>query len=89
MRACSRAGPQAFRVRGSAYYNCSSGGNLRRGWKKIASVWPSRARFLLEPSWVYQGRSYRLAEGSYRWYAWPWLGSHYGSLLGRNAFFVR
>jgi hypothetical protein len=78
-----------YPVEGARYYNLQLWRQSQGGWKKIASVFPSRERFVLEPSWVHQGRRYRLAEGSYRWFAWPWLGSHYGPLLGRNTFFVR
>lgn len=67
-------------------YNLQLWRQGRHGWKKIASVFPYRERFLLQRSWLYDGRRYRLARGSYRWYAWPWLGSRYGSMLGSNSF---
>ena len=59
------------------------------GWAKIASVFPDRENFLLPRSWRHQGHRYRLRKGTYRWYVWPWLGSRYGPVLGRNTFFVR
>jgi hypothetical protein len=78
-----------FRSPQARLYNLQLWRQSARGWKKIASVFPTHPRFVLEPSWSYKGRRYRLEQGSYVWYAWPWLGSRYGGMLGRNAFAVR
>jgi HYR domain len=58
-------------------------------WRKIASVFPARERFLLQRSWLHRDHRYRLVKGSYRWYVWPWFGSRYGPALGSNSFRVR
>ncbi|MGB2953443.1 MAG: hypothetical protein WBB74_08615 [Gaiellaceae bacterium] len=72
----------------ATYYNVQ----LIRGHRKILSVWPTRDRFRLHRSWVYQGRRYRLSPGRYRWFVWPGLGSpaanRYGRLLGQSDFVV-
>jgi hypothetical protein len=78
-----------YRSRPARLYNVQLWRQSAQGWKKIASVFPTRPRFVLEPSWSYQGRRYRLGQGFYFWYVWPWLGSRYGVMLGRNAFAVR
>lgn len=74
---------------GARFYNVQLWRKTEESWRKIASVFPAQERFLLERSWLHKGHRYRLVKGSYRWYAWPWLGSRYGPALGSNAFVVR
>lgn len=74
---------------GARLYNLQLWRKTGESWRKVASVFPARERFLLERSWLYEGHRYRLVKGSYRWYAWPWLGSRYGPMLGSNSFLVR
>lgn len=75
-------------VPGATYYNVQ----LFRDGKKILSVWPRSAKFRLQRSWTYAGRTYTLTPGRYRWYVWPGFGSlsasNYGRLLGSRAFVV-
>lgn len=73
-------------VRNATYYNLQ----LYRNGRKILSVWPSSPSFRLQRAWTFEGRSYRLTPGTYRWYVWPGLGrraaNRYGKLLGTRAF---
>ena len=75
-----------YPVERARLYNLQLWRQGRHACGKIASVFPHRERFLLQGSWLHDGRRYRLARGSYRWYAWPWLGSRYGSMLGSDSF---
>jgi hypothetical protein len=74
---------------GARFYNLQLWRKTEERWRKIASVFPAQERFLLERSWRYNGHRHRLVKGSYRWFAWPWLGSRYGPALGSNSFLVR
>jgi hypothetical protein len=70
----------------AAYYNVQ----LFRGETKILSAWPNRAALALTKTWRFQGRSYALTPGTYRWYVWPGFGARanvdYGELLGFRTF---
>jgi hypothetical protein len=72
----------------ATYYNVQ----LYRGGRKILTVWPSATTFRLQRSWRYDGRTYRLTPGVYRWYVWPGFGprseTRYGKLLGTRTFVV-
>jgi hypothetical protein len=72
----------------ATYYNVQ----LFFGGQKILTVWPTRTSFQVPRSWKFQGRTYRLKPGTYRWYVWPGLGarsaSRYGKLLGTRTFVV-
>ena len=61
--------------------------------QKILSVWPRGTRFALKAKWKFQGRTYRLTQGTYRWFVWPGFGARaqnkYGPLLGENTFTVK
>ena len=61
--------------------------------KKILSAWPKTTHFALKAKWKFQGRTYRLTKGTYRWFVWPGFGSraqnNYGAVLGENVFTVR
>jgi hypothetical protein len=67
-------------------YNLQLWRKSQDGWKKIASVFPTQAVFVLPRRWAHEGHRYRLVKGIYRWYAWPWFGSRYGPVLGQNTF---
>jgi hypothetical protein len=60
--------------------------------EKVLSTWPEEARFTLRRRWTYDGRPYRLAPGTYRWYVWPGYGSRserrFGPLLQQGRFTV-
>jgi large repetitive protein len=73
----------------ATYYNVQ----LYRGSQKLLSTWPAKPILALPQRWAYQGRSFRLGRGHYRWYVWPGLGARakaaYGHLLGTATFTVR
>jgi len=75
-------------VPGATYFNVQ----IYRGKDKILSVWPRKATFTVPKGWTYEGKSYRLRPGVYRWYVWPGVGkkaeSNYGSLMGKSTFVV-
>ncbi len=60
---------------------------------KVLSAWPSTPRLKLRARWVYLGKNYRLAPGSYRWFVFPGFGkrseARYGALVGQSAFTVK
>jgi hypothetical protein len=68
------------------YYNAQ----LLLNGKKILSVWPVRAAYLLKQSWKYEGRKYTLQPGIYTWFVWPGYGARsavdYGDLMGSRTF---
>jgi len=72
----------------ATYYNVQ----LYRGGRKILTAWPGTTSFHLERSWRFEGRTYRLTPGLYRWYVWPGFGprsaTRYGKLLGMRTFVV-
>lgn len=56
--------------------------------EKVLSVFPFAPQYQLPPVWRYHGR-HRLIRGStYDWYVYPWFGTRYGKLVGRNWFRV-
>jgi hypothetical protein len=75
-------------VRKATYYNVQ----LYLGGRKILTVWPTGTSFQLPSSWRFEGRTYRLTPGRYRWYVWPGLGARsanrYGKLIGTRTFVV-
>ncbi len=60
---------------------------------KVLSAWPSTPRLKLRARWMYLGKTYRLAPGSYRWFVFPGFGkrsqARYGALVGQSAFTVK
>lgn len=79
-----------YPIKGARRYNLQLWRRGAGGWRKVASVFPTRQRFILQTRWSYDRRPRRLVRGGdYLWYVWPWFGSRYGSLLGQNAFLVR
>lgn len=72
----------------ATYYNVQ----LYRSGRKILTSWPSTTSFQLRRSWRFEGRTYRLTAGLYRWYIWPGFGARsatrYGKLLGTRTFVV-
>jgi hypothetical protein len=68
------------------YYNVQ----LFRGDKKILSIWPVKTASTLKNKWKYQGHTYKLSPGVYRWYVWPGFGARkavdYGEMLGFSTF---
>ena len=68
------------------YYNVQ----LFRGEKKMLSVWPLKPAVNLKNKWKYQGHTYKLSPGVYRWYVWPGFGARkavdYGEMLGFSTF---
>ena len=72
----------------ATYYNVQ----LYRDGRKILTVWPASTSFLVQRAWRYEGRSYRLTPGRYRWYVWPGFGlrsaNRYGKLVGTRTFVV-
>ena len=75
-------------VPNASYYNVQ----LYRDGRKILTLWPSAPSLRLARSWRFEGRSYRLTPGRYRWYVWPGFGARsatrYGKLLGSREFVV-
>jgi hypothetical protein len=74
--------------RSPRYYNVQ----LWRGGGKIMSAWPQKAQLKLPLTWSYNGRTYRLSPGRYRWFVFPGYGprsaGRYGKALGSSVFFV-
>ena len=75
-------------VRGATYYNVQ----LYRGGRKVLTTWPTRTSLQLRSQWRFNGRTQRLAPGTYRWYVWPGRGRmsarRYGTLVGTSTFVV-
>ena len=61
--------------------------------KKILSIWPTSTRLPLKRTWKFQGHTYRLTAGTYRWFVWPGFGARagekYGPLVGQSTFVVK
>jgi hypothetical protein len=80
--------PKLLWVRNSeaSYYNVQ----VYRGAVKILSTWPVKAAVTLKRTWKYQGHTYKLTPGVYRWYVWPGFGARsavdYGDMLGFSSF---
>jgi hypothetical protein len=72
----------------ATYYNVQ----LYRNGVKILSVWPKSPKFRLEQAWRFDGRTFALTPGRYRWFVWPGFGllqaNTYGKLLGARQFVV-
>jgi hypothetical protein len=72
----------------ATYYNVQ----LFIGGRKILTSWPTGTSFQVPRSWRFQGRTYRLTPGTYRWYVWPGFGpraaNRYGKLIGTRTFVV-
>lgn len=72
----------------ATYYNVQ----LFRNGRKILTAWPNGPSFRLQRSWTFEGRTYRLTPGRYRWYVWPGFGkrseTRYGALVGTRRFVV-
>jgi HYR domain len=70
----------------ASYYNVQ----VFRGQTKILSKWPVGAALVLQRSWKFEGKRYKLTPGVYQWYVWPGFGSRsaidYGELLGFRTF---
>ena len=73
---------------GATYYNVQ----LWRNGVKILSRHPSVSQFRLSARWTYNGRSYRLGAGRYRWFVWLGLrqrsAAEFGRLRGYSDFTV-
>jgi len=76
-------------VRSATYYNVQL---YRDGKTKVLSIWPGRAHLQLRHTWRYDGRSYRLKPGRYKWYVWPGFGkrkwARYGRMIGTGTFVI-
>jgi hypothetical protein len=70
------------------YYNVQ----IYYGRLKVLSLWPVLEKLVLKRTWRYEGKSFELVPGRYRWYVWPGLGARklnrYGPLLGSGSFVV-
>jgi hypothetical protein len=70
------------------YYNVQ----LFRNGAKILSAWPTGPQLRLEHEWQYNGHTFTLKPGHYRWLVWPGIGSKaantYGKRLGLRDFTV-
>jgi hypothetical protein len=66
------------------YYNLQ----LFRAGRKVLTAWPTKPQYRLPRTWRLNGRTHRLAAGTYRWYAWPGYGPRarrsYGRLLAQG-----
>jgi hypothetical protein len=73
----------------ATFYNVQ----LYLGRRKVLSAWPTAARLTLRQRWFYSARSFRLKQGTYRWYVWPAFGTRartqFGRPLGVSTFTVR
>jgi hypothetical protein len=89
--AVAKPGDRLFWIaaRGATYYNVQL---FYRG-HKVMSVWPVGRSLRLPKRWTFNGHTYILARGTYRWYVWPGEGARakavYGPLLGGSSFKVR
>jgi hypothetical protein len=72
----------------AAFYNVQ----LFRNGRKILSAWPVESRLKLRSTWRWNGRRWRLAPATYRWFVWPAykrVGKvRYGKPLGHSDFDV-
>jgi hypothetical protein len=72
----------------AAFYNVQ----LFRNGRKILSAWPVESRFRLRRTWRWNGRRWRLAPATYRWFVWPAYKSggkvRYSRPLGHSDFEV-
>jgi hypothetical protein len=72
----------------AAFYNVQ----LFRNGRKILSAWPVESRLRLRGAWRWNGRRWRLAPATYRWFVWPAYRQRgkvrYGKPLGHSDFDV-
>jgi hypothetical protein len=58
--------------------------------RKILSTWTIGPSLNFKNPWKWEGRSYKLAKGTYTWYVWPGYGAReavkYGPLMGSATF---
>jgi hypothetical protein len=70
----------------AAFYNVQ----LFRNGRKILSAWPVESRLKLRLTWRCNGRRWRLAPATYRWFVWPAYKRggkvRYGKPLGHSDF---
>lgn len=72
-----------------------SGGRAQKSviLRKILSAFPTRPRYDVPPTWVFENAQHRLKPGVYRWFVWPGLASRtddsYGELLVAATFVVQ
>jgi hypothetical protein len=76
----------------ATYYNVQIWVTTKSGPKKVYSNWPKTNRLQLTKSWSFEGHTYRLDKGVYRWYVWPGYGplarARYGGLIGTSTFSI-
>jgi hypothetical protein len=69
-----RAAPKPIlrweRVAGARYYNVQ----LFRGTKRVLAAWPATHQLGVPAAWKWNGSSFRLRLGHYRWYVWAGFG---------------
>jgi hypothetical protein len=72
----------------ASYYNVQ----LYRNGRKILTFWPRTTSLRLQRTWRFDGHTYALTPGTYRWYVWPGFGARsanrYGKLVGTRSFVV-
>jgi hypothetical protein len=75
-------------VSGARYYNFQ----LYRAGKRILNIWPTHPSVQLSSSWRFDGRTYRLTPGRYRWYVWAGFGPpaahRYGPAIGHHTLVI-
>jgi hypothetical protein len=58
--------------------------------RKILSTWTTGPSLNFKSPWKWEGKSYKIAKGTYTWYVWPGYGARadvkYGSLMGSATF---
>jgi hypothetical protein len=58
--------------------------------RKILSTWTNVPALNFKNPWKWEGRSYKIAKGTYTWYVWPGYGARadvkYGALMGPATF---
>jgi hypothetical protein len=54
-----------------------------RGEQKIFEAWPKRPPLVLGPEWTFEGRSFSLSPGQYRWVVRPGFGRRKAARYGR------
>jgi hypothetical protein len=58
--------------------------------RKILSTWTTGPALNFKNPWKWEGKSYKLAKGTYTWYVWPGYGARadvkYGPLMGSATF---
>ena len=60
--------------------------------RKILSTWTTGPSLNFKSPWKWEGKSYKIAKGTYTWYVWPGYGARedvkYGRLMGAATFQV-